>query len=154
MVSDTEVAAFPIGDAGSAATLVWGRDDPAHFPDDGAEPRMAASFPPVGGCALAIMELAPTGDDFHEFVRDGLSDWAEADSPGMHRTATLDYDIVLAGTIGLELDNGVEVVLGLGDIVVQNGTRHRWHNRGETVAKLMSITIGARNDLVEPAAGD
>ena len=47
---------------------------------------------------------------------------------GMHRTATLDYDIVLEGTIGLELDNGAEVTLHPGDIVVQNGTRHRWHN--------------------------
>jgi mannose-6-phosphate isomerase-like protein (cupin superfamily) len=149
VVSDEVVAAFPIGAAGSGATLVWGRDDTAHFPDDGSQPRMSASFPRPGGCALAIMDLAPTGDAFHEFVRDGLSEWAEADAPGMHRTATLDYDIVLEGTIGLELDDGVEVTLAPGDIVVQNGTRHRWHNRGETVAKLMSITIGAHSDLVE-----
>jgi mannose-6-phosphate isomerase-like protein (cupin superfamily) len=67
----------------------------------------------------------------------------------MHRTATLDYDIVLDGRIGLELDNGVEVELGPGDVVVQNGTRHRWHNRGDTVARYMSVTVGAFNRLVE-----
>jgi mannose-6-phosphate isomerase-like protein (cupin superfamily) len=65
----------------------------------------------------------------------------------MHRSATLDYDIVLEGHVGLELDDGVEVTLGPGDVVVQNGTRHRWHNRGDTVARFMSVTIGARQRL-------
>jgi hypothetical protein len=41
------------------------------------------------------MELAPEGNDFHEFVRDGLAPWADPDDAGMHRTATLDYDLVL-----------------------------------------------------------
>jgi len=136
-----------IGEHGSGATLVWGRDDPARFPDDGSQPRMSAAFPLPGGCAIAVMELAPTGNDFHEFVRDGLAPWADPDAPGMHRTATLDYDVVLEGTIGLELDDGVEVTLGPGDIVVQNGTRHRWHNRGETIARMLSVTVGAHNRL-------
>lgn len=147
-VSDEEVTGFPVGDRGSNAVAVWGRDDTAHFPDDGARPAMAGAFPPPGGCAVAIVELAPHDDAFHEFVRTGLAEWADPDHPGMHRTATIDYDVVLAGTIGLELDDGAEVTLGPGDIVIQNGTRHRWHNRGDTVARLMAVTIGARNDLV------
>jgi mannose-6-phosphate isomerase-like protein (cupin superfamily) len=146
-VSDELLDAFPIGDHGASATLVWGRDEPAHFPDDGRQPRMAAAFPPPGGCAVAITELAPDGDGFHEMVRDGLSQWADPDEPGMHRTATIDYDIVLAGSIGLELDDGAEVTLGPGDIVVQNGTRHRWHNRGDTIARMMSVTVGAHHAM-------
>jgi hypothetical protein len=31
--SDEEVAPFPIGSLGSAATLLWGRDTVADFPD-------------------------------------------------------------------------------------------------------------------------
>ena len=65
----------------------------------------------------------------------------------MHRTATLDYDIVLEGVIGLELDDGVEVTLRPGDVVVQNGTRHRWHNRGDTIARMLSVTVGAHNAI-------
>jgi mannose-6-phosphate isomerase-like protein (cupin superfamily) len=61
----------------------------------------------------------------------------------MHRTATMDYDVVLEGTIGLELDHGAEVTLKPGDVVVQNGTRHRWHNRGNIVARLLAVTVGA-----------
>jgi mannose-6-phosphate isomerase-like protein (cupin superfamily) len=147
VVSDEELSPMPIGDRGAAATLVWGRDDTAQFPDDGRQPRLSAAFPPPGGCALAVTELAPTGDDFHEFVRDALVPWSDPDVPGMHRTATLDYDVVLEGTIGLELDDGVEVTLGPGDIVVQNGTRHRWHNRGDTIARMLAVTVGAHNRL-------
>ena len=59
------------------------------------------------------------------------------DDPGLHRTATVDYDIVLEGTVGLELDNGAELRLGPGDLVVQNSTRRRWHNRGETIIGIL-----------------
>ena len=147
VVSDEELTPMTIGDGGASATLVWGRDDTAEFPDDGSRPHLSAAFPRPGGCALAVMELAPNGDDFHEFVRDALVPWSDPDVAGMHRTATLDYDVVLEGTIGLELDDGVEVALGPGDIVVQNGTRHRWHNRGDTIARMLSVTVGARNRL-------
>jgi mannose-6-phosphate isomerase-like protein (cupin superfamily) len=142
-VSDETVALMPIGDNGSGAMLLWGTDTTARFPDRGARPAMSASFPAIGGCAFSVMQIAPGGYEIHEFVGQALAPWADPDEPGMHRSATLDYDIVLEGTIGLELDDGAEVTLGPGDVVVQNGTRHRWHNRGETVARFLSVTVGA-----------
>lgn len=148
VVSDDEVAPIPIGDRGSATTLLWGRDDPGQFPDDGSQPVMAATFPPPGRCAVAVMTLAPgEGSEFHEFVRDARPHWADPDDPGMHRTATLDYDFVLEGTVGLELDNGTEVTLRLADLVVQNGTRHRWHNRGTTIARVLAFSAGAVHQI-------
>jgi quercetin dioxygenase-like cupin family protein len=91
------------------------------------------------------MELAPVGNEFHEFVRTVLAPWADQDDAGMHRTPSIDYDFVLEGTVGLELDDGAEVVLKAGDLVVQNATRHRWHNRGTTVARVLSVMIGAQD---------
>ncbi|MCU1400785.1 MAG: cupin [Acidimicrobiales bacterium] len=152
VVSDEAVEGHAIGAAGAGATFLWGRDDPGRFPDDGRPQTMSAAFPPPGGCAIAMITLAPTGDDFHHFVEHVLAPWADPDQPGMHRTATLDYDFVLDGSVGLELDDGVEVVLGPGDLVVQNGTRHRWHNRGTTVARYLSITVGAHNAVAGGAA--
>ena len=93
------------------------------------------------------MELAPRGDDFDQFVRDALALWADPSNPGMHRSPSIDYDIVLAGTVGLELDDGTEVALSPGDVVVQNGTRHRWHNRGDEIARVASITIGGLHEI-------
>jgi quercetin dioxygenase-like cupin family protein len=127
---------------------LWGRDDIAHFPDDGSPPHRSSAFPPPGGCQISIIVLPP-GDsrEFDEFVSGALAEYAEPGRPGVHRTATIDFDIVLEGTVGLELDDG-EVVLHPGDVAVLNGTRHRWHNRGAGVAKWASVNIGARHDLI------
>lgn len=121
VVSDDEAPRIPIGGNGSATTLVWNRDDAGRFPDDGAQPPITEVFPPPGGSSIAVLELAPDATEFHEFVRTALEPWADPDEPGMHRTATMDYDVVLEGTVGLELDDGAEVTLKPGDIV-QNGT--------------------------------
>jgi mannose-6-phosphate isomerase-like protein (cupin superfamily) len=147
IASDAAVDATPVGALGSATTLVWGRDDVADFPDDGSQPPRETVFPPPGGCGIAVLEIAVSGEDFDEFVRTALAPWADPDAPGMHRTATLDYDVVLEGTVGLELDDGVVVTLHPGDIVVQNGTRHRWLNQGDTVARILAVTVGAKNSL-------
>src|SRR5262245_35706511 len=102
VVSDGEAERMPIGDHGSGTILLWGRDDPARFPDDGSPPTVTSAFPPPGGSSFAVMELAPDDDEFHEFIRTVLVPWADPDDPGMHRTATIDYGLVLEGTIGLE----------------------------------------------------
>jgi mannose-6-phosphate isomerase-like protein (cupin superfamily) len=145
-VSDDVVAPFEVGDAGSGGLMLWARDDVARFPDDGRPPTVGAMFPPPGGCALAIMEMAP-GDDaqFHEFVRSSQAPWSDPGDTGMLRRATLDFDVVLQGTVALELDDGAEVTLQAGDVLVQNGTRHRWHNRGTTLARVMTFSVGAQH---------
>jgi quercetin dioxygenase-like cupin family protein len=50
----------------------------------------------------------------------------------MHRTSSLDYGIVLSGTLELELDDGVKTTLHPGDVVVQRGTMHLWRNPSQT----------------------
>jgi quercetin dioxygenase-like cupin family protein len=61
----------------------------------------------------------------------------------MHATDTIDFEVVLEGTVILELDDDAEVTLHPGDTVVQNGTRHRWRNGGDTVARLAVFMCGA-----------
>jgi hypothetical protein len=39
-----------------------------------------------------------------------------------------------SGELVLEFDSGAETLLRTGDIVVQTGKRHRWHNRGRAPA--------------------
>ena len=46
----------------------------------------------------------------------------------MHRTQSLDYGIVLEGSIELILDSGVKQTLHRGDACVQRGTNHAWRN--------------------------
>ena len=72
----------------------------------------------------------------------GIAERFEPDSPGMHRTDTLDYAIVMSGEISLELDGGVQKHFVAGDIVVQQGTRHAWRNRSATAATVAFCMLG------------
>jgi mannose-6-phosphate isomerase-like protein (cupin superfamily) len=153
VVSDQAVSPFTFGDGG-AYHMLWGADAPAHFPDAGAAPSWTAPFPPVGGHRFLLMTIPPGsaheagGDALAEQLASSLGDVMEKDEPGMHKTATIDYEVVLTGRVGLELDDGTEVLLTPGDVVVQNGTRHRWHNRGSEPATMVVVILGARHDAV------
>jgi len=62
----------------------------------------------------------------------------------MHRTDSVDYLIVMKGEINMELDNGVEVNLKTGDVMVQKGTIHNWINRGTETCVIAVILIHAK----------
>lgn len=59
-------------------------------------------------------------------------DFAPGYQTMMHRTQSLDYGIVIEGSVILVLDSGEEQVLGRGDTVVQRGTNHAWRNPSAT----------------------
>ena len=63
----------------------------------------------------------------------------------MHRTASIDYGIVLEGEITLVLDDA-EVTLRAGDVVVQRGTDHAWANRGDVTAKVVFVLVDGEFD--------
>ena len=101
-------------------------------PDEPTQ-RTLAVPPPPRGTKIRINEFRPGHLDEH-----GLQ------SP-VHRTASVDYGIVLEGEITLVLDDS-EVTLGTGDIVVQRGTDHAWANRGETVARVVFVLVDGEFD--------
>jgi hypothetical protein len=100
------------------------------FPPD--QVMMSPSFNPMAA-AQENLRVAP-----------GLAETFEVDAPGMHTTDTIDYGIVLKGEVWLELDDGKVEHLKEGDVVIQNGTRHAWRNRGTTVAVVAFVLIGAQ----------
>jgi len=80
-----------------------------------------------GGSIMRIVELVPGGQ-----------------SP-MHRTRSIDYGIVLWGTLELELDGGEVVTLGAGDTVVQRGTMHLWRNpSSDTPCRIAIVLIESK----------
>jgi quercetin dioxygenase-like cupin family protein len=80
----------------------------------------------------------------------GLLAYLDPTDPGMHTTDTIDFEVVLEGTVVLELDDGAEVTLHPGDTVVQNGTRHRWHNAGDSTARVAVFMCGAAHSGIAP----
>ena len=163
-VTDEAVAPRkPVLLPGSEFTMLWGGDATPQFPDDGSMPDWHTYFPPIGGFRFSIFTL-PSGNaavrtdqlSTDEAVADaeqklpGLLAYMERDDPGMHTTDTVDFEVVLEGTVILELDDGAEVTLHPGDTVVQNGTRHRWRNPGDTTARLALFVCGASHERITP----
>jgi hypothetical protein len=136
---------------------LWGLDRIAHVPNHGRAPEGTSYFPPAGGCRFEFFTLAgrsgpratieidrATGLAELDAKLPGLMDHQDPDGSGMHVTATVDFVIVIAGSVVLDLGHGTTVTLHAGDTVVQNGTRHRWSNRDVTPAVLALLIVGAR----------
>jgi quercetin dioxygenase-like cupin family protein len=61
----------------------------------------------------------------------------------MHRTATLDYGVILSGRCQMHLDSGAVVELKAGDVVVQRGTNHAWWNPYPEPVRFLFVLIDA-----------
>jgi mannose-6-phosphate isomerase-like protein (cupin superfamily) len=149
-VEPLTMAALP----GTEFWRLWGADTAPHFPDEGSEPAQPTYFPPVGGFRFGIVTVAPAAAPGAsdaaalaelEAKLPGLLAYTEPDEPGMHTTATIDFEVLLSGELVLELDDGAEVTLRPGDTVVQNGTRHRWINRSSEPAQFAVFICGAHH---------
>ena len=62
----------------------------------------------------------------------------------MHRTESLDYGICLSGECEMELDGGEVVTVRAGDVVIQRGTNHVWHNRSDQPCRFAWILVDAK----------
>jgi mannose-6-phosphate isomerase-like protein (cupin superfamily) len=155
-VSDEEVEPLTTQLSPTTYHMLWRGDAPPVFPNAGTDGPNSTYFPPVGGFRFFIYEFPP-GDaprsgavDLTEAMREMeeklpgmIAVVGDTDDPGMHQTDTLDLQFVLSGELTLELDGGAEKVLRPGDVNIQNGTRHRWHNRGTEPVRVLCAVLGA-----------
>lgn len=112
---------------------------PIH-PAEASEPneRLPLRIPPdPGGTIIRILDIHP-GHLKHIAPRD------DGKHPGMHRTQTIDYGIMIEGEITMLLDDS-EVTMRPGDVLIQRGTDHAWENRSETItARIAFVLIDGR----------
>jgi len=135
---------------------LWGHDSAAVLPSDGSGPPPPNYFPPRSGFRFGFFTIPPgtttrldqlnTAAAVEEMRQKlpGMIEVLELDHPGMHTTDTVDFDVVVSGEVHLELDDGAEVHLKAGDCVVQNGTRHAWHNRSAHNCVIAVTLLGAQ----------
>jgi mannose-6-phosphate isomerase-like protein (cupin superfamily) len=109
--------------------------------------------PPANGTVFRIVEYPPDKERVaaleaqRRSADDGSGhgaafDHASPRHPGFHKTASVDYAIVLSGEICALMDEG-EVLLRAGDVLVQRGTNHAWSNRSSEPAILAFVLIDA-----------
>lgn len=112
---------------GVTSVLLWSTDSTPADISSGEDlgMRQVIGAPPHRGTAFRVIELMP-GNGYY-----------------MHVTSTIDYVVIMSGEIDMELDDGVEVHLKQGDVVVQRATIHAWINREAEPCNIAFILIDA-----------
>ncbi|MDP6644164.1 MAG: cupin domain-containing protein [Rhodospirillales bacterium] len=132
------------------STLFWVTDkSPAdNSGDEDTGNRDVGIAPGPGGAIFRVVEFGPEGgaaseDELEYLSKVGGAERPEgARHPGMHKTNSIDYAIIMSGEIDMLLD-GSEVHVKAGDVIVQRGTVHAWANRGSEPCKIAFILIDA-----------
>jgi quercetin dioxygenase-like cupin family protein len=83
--------------------------------------------PPPRGSVFRIVDFAPRG---------------AAEQIHMHRTSSLDYCYVVAGSIVAVVDDD-ERTLTAGDVLIQRGTNHGWRNESGAICRVLFVLIDA-----------
>jgi mannose-6-phosphate isomerase-like protein (cupin superfamily) len=121
--------------------------------NDDAIARGHRLLPPKNGSVFRVIEYPPDAERLgaiareHALPDDGsgraaASDRSNPRHPGFHKTASIDYAIVLSGEIYAMMDDG-EVLLKAGDVLIQRGTDHAWSNRTAEPAVVAFVLIDA-----------
>ena len=158
------------GEHGPIFYEVWNtRETPARIDAASGEPPEdgISLAPPKNGTRIRVLDIPPEDgslDNISEeearahFAEVGAAGASSHSSAGsrhayMHRTETIDYGIVLAGTVELELDDGAVTSASAGDIIIQRGTIHLWRNPStDTVCRIAFVLIEAAPVVVNGAA--
>jgi mannose-6-phosphate isomerase-like protein (cupin superfamily) len=107
--------------------------------------------PPKNGTIVRIVEFPP--DSAWRGATDGAAGFKSigaghakdrsSGDPMMHKTATVDYIIVLKGEIYAVMETG-EKLLRAGDVLIQRGTNHSWSVRGNDPAIVAAVLVSAK----------
>ena len=143
-----------IDDPAFGLTDLWVTSgSPAHnagSADAAARPAITLE-PPRGGSIFRVVEFPPDRATVGKLDRtklfevmhaSGAMDQEGARHPGMHKTATVDYAIVLSGEIYAMMDEG-ETLMKAGDCLVQRGTNHAWSNRSQAPCMVAFVLVSA-----------
>ena len=99
--------------AGQQSTVIWATD------------QTPANLKVLNDLSASVQSTTvPNGTVFR------ISRFEPGVAPRNHRTASMDYAVVISGKIDMELDDGEVVNLKAGDVLVQRGTVHNWTNPG------------------------
>ena len=109
-----------------ASCVVWST---GAFPADNGDER--------DGAAREVATTDQNGTVFR------IVEYAPGVAPRYHRTESIDYAVVLAGEIDMELE-GETVRLRAGDVLVQRGTVHNWVNRGTAPCVIAFVLVAAK----------
>ncbi|GBE77990.1 hypothetical protein SCP_0108720 [Sparassis crispa] len=136
--------------------------------EDRISSKGSIAFPGVMSGAIWVTDSMPVNDnndqadgadktpngDLGIVMRSGTNfrytDLAPGATAAPHRTASLDYNVLIQGKLILILEDGTDRTFETpGDVVVQRGTIHGWKNPGPEWTRWITILVDARPPVVD-----
>jgi hypothetical protein len=130
---------------------VWGNEGIPELPGDFGAAPAGMTFPAPGGSLFGIVCFPPHSAGKRKLEADGagatgMHAGAYRD-PSMHRTDTVDYEVIISGRVDIELPNGDFRTLGPGDCLVMAGVGHAWKNRYDEPCIYAAVVLGSRGTI-------
>ena len=126
------------------AVFFWGSPDIPALPHKIGEVPADVGFPLPGGTKFGLI-CFPANSAGKLDVSRGYDVTADVDPSdrGMHRSDTIDYEVIISGKVDIVLDSGEVRTLGPGSCLVMGGVMHAWRNHYDQPCIYAAITVGA-----------
>lgn len=126
------------------AAYFWGTDGLPAMPSDIGGGVNSVAFPPVGGTRFGLVCFPPhSAGKLDMAEQGGVEDVDAGSAPGMHRSDTIDYEVILSGKVDIVLEGGARRTLGPGSCLVMGGVMHAWENIYDEPCIYAVVVIGA-----------
>ncbi|MCC5811031.1 MAG: cupin domain-containing protein [Ectothiorhodospiraceae bacterium] len=154
--SPRDLRTMPEREGYQVANMWVTTDTPAKLEQADLSAEHKGVAPPKRGTVVRVIDIPPEPDDPEELERavgavfkahfdDAHRSSAEGGKPkhpGMHKTDTIDYAILIEGELTAIMDEG-ETVMRPGDVLIQRGTNHAWSNRSGRMCRIAFILVDA-----------
>ena len=128
------------------AAWVWETAGTPGLPHDIGTPAQSMDFPGPAGTKFGIMCFPARSAgklDLHDSLGDG-AEVMEGDNPGMHRSDTIDYEVILSGKVDIVLPDGARRTLRPGSLLIMGGVGHAWENHYDEPCYYTAVVIGTK----------
>jgi hypothetical protein len=131
----------------TALSIVWSCPAVPTLPDLGFVPN-DTGFPRPGFIQFGLACVAGNSAGKLDIRKTHGADQSlgmvvQDEDPAMHRSDTIDYEVILSGRIDVELEDGIMRTLGPGDCMIMGGVLHAWKNRYDEPCVFTVTIVGA-----------
>lgn len=126
------------------AAYFWGIDTPPSLPHEIGGPVSKIDFPAPGGVRAGFVCFPPHSSGKLDMTLDESMDDVELGSiPGMHRSESVDFEVIVKGKVDIVLETGERRTLEPGSCLIMGGPLHAWENSYDEPCIYLAVVIGA-----------
>lgn len=127
------------------AAYLWELKGPPVLPRIIGEAPADRSFPAPGGLKFALVCFPAKSAGRFDLGSAGAegAEHQEGQAADMHRSDSVDLEVIVSGKVDIVLDSGETRTLGPGDCLVMAGAIHAWRNHYDEPCIYAAFIVGA-----------